>query len=135
MEACAAVSLVRCQPRTKGGGGRGNPLMPLFFDVGQHLALVAMQERLEANRISTTSTFYLHSHLAGESGCCICCLAGGTFLACPHSDGGTTQVWNAAGIEPPAKPSRRHECGLVQTSPHTVKKFLSWVLLWDIRIT
>ena len=70
-------------------------------------------------------------------------LQAGTFLACPHSDGGTTHVWNAAGIEPPAKPSsallgrliRRHECGLVQTSPHTVKKFLSWVLLWDIRIT
>ena len=29
---------------------------------------------------------------------------------------------------------RRHECGVVQTSLHTVKGFVSWVLLWDILI-
>ena len=30
---------------------------------------------------------------------------------------------------------RRHECGVVQTSPHTVKVFVFWVLLWDILIS
>ena len=31
------------------GGEQGDPLMPLLFAVGQHPALVATQERLEAN--------------------------------------------------------------------------------------
>ena len=30
---------------------------------------------------------------------------------------------------------RRHECGVVQTSLHTVKGFVSWVFLWDIQIS
>ena len=129
------------------GGEQGDPLMPQLFAVGQHLALVATQERLEANEwifanSSTTSTF----SPSRREWCCLCSLAGGNCSGMPtfgsmagkHTSGMTPVL-----SHPFVKPSsalqrrliRRHECGVVQTSLHTVKGFVSWVLLWDILIS
>ena len=47
------------------GGEQGDPLMPLFFALGQHGALVAMQARLDVGRHS-------HGDLPSESPCGAC---------------------------------------------------------------
>ena len=84
------------------GGEQGDPLMPLLFAVGQHPALVATQERLQANEwiFAFLDDIYILTK-PDENGCCLCCLARGTVQACPHSVAGKHTSGNAAGVEPP----------------------------------
>ena len=86
------------------GGEQGDPMMPLLFALGQHVALRAVQSRLNA----TESLFAFHDdvHVATTPD-----RVGEVYIALAtelytHSrirlNGGETQVWNAASVRPTA---------------------------------
>ena len=86
------------------GGEQGDPLMPLLFSLGQHAALEAVRRRLRVGErlfaflddIYVTTTpervGIVHNNLEQE-------LSRHSRI---HIHVGKTQVWNAAGVRPPA---------------------------------
>ena len=85
------------------GGEQGDPLMPLLFSVGQHPALLATQERLEANEwiFAFLDDIYILTK-PERVGAVYAVLQEELFRhAYIRINGGKTHVWNAAGIEPP----------------------------------
>ena len=87
----------------QGEGEQGDPLMPLLFVVGQHPALVAMQERLHADEWIFAFLDDIYILTKPERVGAVHAVLQEELFRHAHIriHGGKTHVWNATGVEPP----------------------------------
>ena len=86
------------------GGEQGDPLMPLLFSLGQHGALEAVQRSLrdDERMLAYLDDIYIVTS-PGRVGVVVTSLQEQLYRhARIRLHGGKTQVWNGAGIRPPA---------------------------------